>query len=137
MLDKVKLSFARITVKIALAALVLAFISQYLPWLTEKSHSQTLAEAFAEKPSYFVGFPQMLIGGILWIAVCFLLNHPKLSLIGNLPLLLVWLVLLMVASDYGLDLVIGFFLYIIALVVCVAMAFATKKIKKGKEPKKA
>ena len=79
----------------------------------------------------------MLIGGILWIAVCFLLNQPKLSLIGNLPLLLVWLVLLMVASDYGLDLGIGFFLYIIALVVCVAMAFATKKIKKGKEPKKA
>ena len=84
MLYKVKLSFARITVKIALAALVLAFISQYLPWLTEKSHSQTLAEAFAEKPSYFVGFPQMLIGGILWIAVCFLLNHPKLSFILSL-----------------------------------------------------
>lgn len=127
MLEKIKISFGRLTVKIALAAVIIVFISQYLPWLTEGNKSQSLAQAFAEKPDYFIGFPIILIGGVLWIGVCFLLNHPKLTLVGFLPLLLVWLVMLMTASDYGLNLSVGFFLYIIALVVSVVMAFATKK----------
>lgn len=131
MLEKIKTSFGRLTVKIALGAIIIAFISQYLPWLTEGTRSQSLAEAFAEKPDYFVGFPVMLIGGLLWMAVWFLLNHPKLTLVGVIPLLLVWLVMLMVASDYGLNLGMGFFIYIIALVLCVVMSFMTKKIKKN------
>lgn len=131
MLEKIKVSFGRLTVKIALGAVVVAFISSFLPWLTEGTKSQSLMQAFAEKPDYFVGFPLMLIGGLLWIAVWFLLNHPKLTLVGVFSLLLVWLVMLMVASDYGLNLGMGFFLYIIAVVICVVMAFMTKKIKKN------
>lgn len=130
MMKTVKLSFGRLTVKVALGAVVLAFVSQYLPWLTEGSKSQSLAQAFAEEPDYFVGFPIMLVGGIIWIAVWFLLNHPKLTLVGILPLLLVWLVMLMTASDYGLNLGMGFFIYIIAVSVSAAMAFATRKMKK-------
>lgn len=136
MLEKIKSTFRLVTVKIALCAVILCFISQYLPWLTEGKHSQSLAEAFAEKPDYFVGFPVMLIGGILWIAAWFLLNHPKLTLVGVLPLMLVWLVMLITASEYGLNPGVGFFLYIIAVIVSAVMAFATKKIKKKDEKDK-
>lgn len=127
MMEKIKMSFGRLTVKIALAAVIICFISQFLPWLTEKKQSMSLVEAFAEKPTYFAGMPIMLIVGLLWVAVWFLLNHPKLTLVGIVPLVLVALVLLMTASDFGLNLGIGFFLYVIALIVCVVMAFMTKK----------
>lgn len=130
MLEKVKMSFERVTVKIALIAAVLGYVSQYLPWLTDKTHSQSLAQAIAEKPDYFIGFPIIMIVGFLWIIVCFLLNHPKLALVGWLPLNFMWLVMLMTASDYGLNLGMGFFVYIIVQIVCLVMVFMTKKIKK-------
>lgn len=133
MMEKVKLSFGRLTVKIALVAVVFTLISPFLPWLTEGDRSQSLMQAYAEKPDYFVGFPLMIVGGVLWIGVWFLLNHPKLTLVGVLPLLLICLVMLMTASDYGLNLGIGFFIYSIAVVVSAAMAFATKKSKRGTE----
>lgn len=127
MLNKIKMSFGRLTVKIALGAVVLTFISQYLPWLTDRTHSQSLAEAFVEKSSYFAGMPVVLIIGLLWVAVWFLLNHPKLTLVGILPLIFIWLSLLATASNYGINLGIGSFLYIIMVIVCVVMAFLTKK----------
>lgn len=130
MLDTIKNSFSKVTVKLALAAAVVIVASLYLAWLQEGELSESLVEAIAEKPDYFAGVPQLLVAGVLWIVVWFLLNHPKLTLIGVIPLLLVWAIMLMTASDYGLDLGIGFFIYILALVVCVAMAFATKKTKK-------
>lgn len=130
MLERIKMSFSRLTVKIALGAVVAAFISKYLPWLTDKTHSQSLAQAIAAKPDYFTGVPTLLMVGLLWVAVWFLLNHPKLTLLGDAPLLLVWLGMLMTASDYSLDLGIGAFLFILAVAVCVVMAFMTKKLKK-------
>ncbi len=129
MLNKIKMSFRRLTVKISLGAVVLAFISQYLPWFTDRTHSQSLSEAFVEKPRYFAGMPVVLIVSLLWIAVCFLLNHPKLTLVGILPLLYIWLSLIATASNYSLSLGIGFFLYTIMLIVCIVMAFLTKKQK--------
>lgn len=129
MLEKIKVSFGRLTVKIAVGAAIAALLSQYLTWLTDGRHTQSLAQAFAEKPDYFVGFPFILFGGTLWVAVCFLLNHPKLSLVGLVPLQLIWLAMLMTASDYGLSLGAGFFLFIAAMIVCVVMVFKTKKIK--------
>lgn len=132
MLETVKASFSRMTVKISLGAMVLCFISRYLPWLTDRSHSQSMVEAFAEKPSYFVGMPIMVIGGILLVAALFLLDRPKLTLIGDAVLTVVWLVFLMTASDYGLDLGIGAFLYLIAVIACVVMAFLTRRMKKAK-----
>ena len=130
MLEKVKVSFGRLTVKIGLCAAILCFISQYMTWLTEDERSTSLAGLIAEEPDFFEGLPAMLIGGVLWIAVCFLLNHPKLTLIGVLPLLVILLAMLTTASGFGYGLGMGVFLYIIALVVCVVMAFATKKIKR-------
>lgn len=132
MLEKVKMSIKRPTVIIALVAVILGYVSQYLPWLTDRTHSQTLAQAIAEKPDYFIGFPAILLIGFLWVAVWFLLNHPKLTLVGILPLQFIWLVMLMIASDYGISLGLGFWVYVIMQIVCVVMVFATKKIKKEK-----
>ncbi len=133
-MEKIKASFSCVTVKIALVADLLCFVSIFLPWLTERGHTMSLTEAFAEKPSYFVGMPVMLAAGLIWVALWFLLNHPKLTLVGVLPLLLVALVMVMTASDYGLALGIGFFLYVIGLIACVVMAFMTKKIRKTDTP---
>lgn len=132
MLEKVKMSVKRPTVIVALIAVVVSYVSKYLPWLTDRTHSQSLAQAIAEKPGYFKGVPELLILGLLWVAVCFLLNHPKLTLIGIVPLQLVWLGMMVIAIDYGISFGMGFFVYILMQIVCLAMVFATKKIKKEK-----
>lgn len=129
--EKIKMSFKCVTVKIALAAVVLGALCPFMPWLTEGRYSMSMTQAFAEKPGYFTGMPAMLIGGLLWIAVFFLLNHPKLSLVGNAPLLIIWLVFLMTASDFGLNLGVGSYLFLIAVIVCIVTAFMTKKVKNG------
>lgn len=130
MLNKMKLSFERLTVKIALGAAVIAFISQYLPWLTDGRLSQSLASVFAEDPEYYVGLPILLVGGLLWIVLCFLLNHPKLALVGTLPQIFTVLVMSMTASEHDLHMGVGFFVYSIAVVICIVMVFLTRKIKK-------
>lgn len=127
--DKIKMSFGCLTVKIALAAVILTFVSIYLPWLTDRTRSQSLAEAIAAKPKYFAGMPVVLIVGLLWIAVWFLLNHPKLTLIGVLPLSFICMSMISTASNYHINLGFGFFLYILMIIVCVVMAFLTKKKK--------
>lgn len=133
LLEKAKRSFGYVTIKAALGAVALAFISPFFPWFTQdvpflkETMKMSLWEAFMEKPTYFDGIPQILIAGCLWVAVFFLLYRPKLTLVGSVPLLGLGLILLTIASDYDLDLGIGFFLYIIAVIVCIAMAFMTKK----------
>lgn len=129
MLEKMKLSFGRLTVKIALGAAAIAFISQYLPWLTDGRLSQSLASVFAEDPEYYVGLPTLLAGGLLWVALCFLLNHPKLALVGILSQIFIVLAMVMTASKYDLHMGFGFFIYSIAVVTCIVMVFLTRKIK--------
>lgn len=137
MTEKIKTTFGIVTVKIALGAVILCFISLFMPWLTEGRLSMTLIQAFQEKPSYFAGMPALLAVGLLWVAAFFLLNFPKLTLVGDVPLLVVWLGLMVTASDYGLTLGIGSYLYLILVIVCIVMAFMTKKIKKDGGANKA
>lgn len=128
----IKTSFNKLTVKIALGAVVLCFLCRYLPWLTEGKQSMSMVEAIEEKSSYFAGITAVLIVGFLWVIVFFLLNHPKLTLIGDVALLVVWLVFLMTASDYNLNLGFGAILHLILVIACIVLAFLTKKTKKAK-----
>lgn len=128
MLNKIKGSIHWRPVKIALAAVVVAFISVWLPWLADETHSQSLAEAFSAKPDYFTGMPAMVTLGMLWTALSFLLFRRKLALLGLIPMAIVWGKVLMTASDYGLYLGIGFYLYIISVVVCVVMALRKLRV---------
>ncbi len=129
MLNKMKRSFGRPTVRIALVAVVLALVSLFLPWLSRGELSTSLMGAYLEEPEYFMGLPAVILCSLLWLAVCFLLNHPKLSLVGILPLLFAWFGILLIAGEVEAKLGIGFFIYFIAAVVCVVMAFATKKLR--------
>lgn len=133
-MECIKVSVAKKTVLIALAAAVVCFITRWLPWFTYGSYSMSMAGAIAEKPSYFAGVTLMHTVGVLWLLVFFLTNHPKLSIIGVLPLIFLWMSMLFTASDYDMGVGFGAYVYILTVVVCIAMAFATKKTKKAKAP---
>lgn len=129
MLKTIQVSLKSLTVRIALAAAVLIFISQFLPWISSRGQSMSMIEIYTQDASFFAGVPAVTLLSILWIALWFMLNHPKLTLIGVLPLLLVWFGFLLIGGKYEADMGIGFFIYPIALLICVIMAFTTKKIK--------
>lgn len=129
MLKMIQVSLKRLTVRIALAAVVLIFISQFLPWITARGQSMSMMAIYTQDTSFFAGVPVVTLLSLLWIALWFMLNHPKLTLIGVLPLLFVWFGFLLVGGKYEADMGIGFFIYLIAVLICVIMAFATKKIK--------
>lgn len=135
MKNKIQTSWNRRTVKIALGAVALAFISQFLPWMTTpgllEEETASLIGIYTADTSFFAGVPMVLLVSLLWIALWFLCNHPKLTLIGVIPLLFVWFGFLLIGGKYGAKLHIGFYIYFIAVVVCAVMAFATKKIKAG------
>ncbi|MDO4327353.1 MAG: hypothetical protein Q4E24_15230 [bacterium] len=132
----IQISLKRLTVRIALGAVILAFISQFLPWMKTGNQSQSLIGIYTADTSFFAGVPMVLLLSLLWIAGWFLLNHPKLTLIGIVPLLFVWFGFLLIGGKYQASLGIGFFVYLIAVLTCAAMAFATKKIKTNTNSKR-
>lgn len=125
----IQASLKRVTVKIALGAVALTFISQFFPWLTARGQRMSLMAIYTQDASFFTGVPAIILCSLLWIAVLFLLNHPKLTLLGVFPLLFVWFGFLLIGGKYEAPLGIGFFIYLIAVLTCIVMAFATKKIK--------
>lgn len=129
MLKTIQVSLKRLTVRIALGAVVLIFISQFLPWITARGQSMSMMAIYTQDTSFFAGVPAMTLLSLLWIALWFMLNHPKLTLIGVLPLLFVWFGFLLIGGKYQASLGIGFFVYLISVLACAVMAFATKKIK--------
>ncbi len=132
----IETSFKRLTVRIALGAVILSFISQFLPWLRTGSLSSSLIGIYTANASFFAGVPMVVLVSLLWIAACFLFNHPKLTLIGDLPLLFVWFGFFLIGGKYQASMGVGFFVYLIAVLLCIAMAFATKKIKTNANSKR-
>ena len=122
-MEKIKETWKLVTVKIALAAAVLALVSLYLPWYTRDNLSQTIMQAIKERPDYYVGALPVVVIGALWTAAFFLLNHPKLTLIG--------LAFVMEASGRGISLGMGAYLYAVMVIALIVCAFATKKIRKA------
>ena len=64
-MEKIKETWKLVTVKIALAAAVLALVSLYLPWYTRDNLSQTIMQAIKERPDYYGGaLPGVVIGAL-------------------------------------------------------------------------
>ncbi len=131
-MEKIKETWKLITVKIAIGAAVLALVSLYLPWYTRDNLSQTVMQAINERPDYFVGALPVVIIGALWTAVFFLLNHPKLTLIGDAALMFMFLAFSMETWGRDISLGMGAYLYAVMTIALIVCAFATKKIRKMK-----
>lgn len=131
-MEKIKETWKLITVKIAIGAAVLALVSLYLPWYTRDNLSQTVMQAINERPDYFVGALPVVIIGALWTAVFFLLNHPKLTLIGDAALIFMFLAFSMETWGRDISLGMGAYLYAVMTIALIVCAFATKKIRKMK-----
>ena len=131
-MERVKVSVLIRTIQIALGCVAVCFISIFLPWLTASvwgvKVNLSMVEAFKENPTWFEGMPLLLAVGLLWMLILYLLGRPKLALIGVVPLAIVWLGMFVTADEYGFDLGIGAFIYLIALIACIVMSFMTKKI---------
>ena len=130
-MEKIKETWKLVTVKIALAAAVLALVSLYLPWYTRDNLSQTIMQAIKERPDYSVGALPVVVIGALWTAAFFLLNHPKLTLFGDAALIFMFLAFVMEASGRGISLGMGAYLYAVMVIALIVCAFATKKIRKA------
>jgi hypothetical protein len=120
------------TVWVALGAVVLAVISIYLPWLTYRKETASLIEVIESDPDFFTGFLPLIFIGLAWNVAFFLLNHPKLTLLGNLPVFFCGLIMIIAIGETPADLGFGAILFMIASVTMIVMAFATKKIRKAK-----
>lgn len=131
-MEKIKASVSIRTVQIALGGLAVCIISIFLPWLSASawgiSVNLSMVDAFQDSPEWFEGMPALLAVGLLWMLVLYLLGHPKIALIGVVPLAIVWLGMFVTADEYGFSLGTGAFIYLIGLIVCVVMSFMTKKI---------
>lgn len=127
MMDKVKGTWSLLTVKIAIGAVLVSLVSLYLPWFTYGGQSQTLNEAMKADPDFFVGAMPVMIAAAIWIVVFFLLNHPKLTLLGDVAMLFMYAAFAVAADDRNLNQGVGFYLYLVAAIVCIVCAFATKK----------
>lgn len=132
MLKKVKDAWRVPTVKAALVAVVLEFISLYLPFYVQDNLSMSVMGAIAEKPSYYVGFPWVIYVGILWVLAFFLTNHPKLTLLGDFWLLFLGLSFCVDIRNHGLQTGMGVYVYFFMILVCMVCAILTRKQKKQK-----
>ena len=131
MFETVKKSVRRVTVIAALVLAVLCFVSLYLPWFTLNGESQSVMEAVKADPDFFTGLLPTIILLLLWVAVFFLTNHPKLTLVGALALLPIGATLVYAGQDRGLGTGFGTYIYFLAAIGFIVCAFATKKLKKA------
>lgn len=129
-MEKMKQSWSVVTVKIAVIAVVIALVSIFLPWFSRDNMSQTLKQAVDADPEFYVGILPAIVVGAIWIVLCFLLNHPKLTLVGTVVMAFCGLAVVVLAMGWNLSLGLGTWFYLLAVVVCVVCAFATKKIRK-------
>ena len=129
----IKKSAHRVTVIFALAAVALSFVSLYLPWFTLDNMSQSVMQAVREDPDFFVGLLPAIVIALSWIAVFFVTNHPKLSLLGVLALLFLGVALIIAGVDRGLGIGFGGYLYMLLNLVFIGCSFATKKMKKDQQ----
>lgn len=131
-MERIKASVSIRTIQIALGGLAVCIISIFLPWLSASvfgiNVSYSMVEAFRVEPEWFEGVPALLAVGLLWMLVLYLLGHPKIALIGVVPLAIVWLGMFVTADESGFSLSIGAFVYLLGLIVCIVMSFMTKKI---------
>lgn len=126
-MEKVKVCWKIITVKVAVVAAVLAAVSLFLPWFTYMGLSQSMMDAVAADPEFFTGFLPVIFIALLWIVVFFLLNHPKLTLVGDAALLFVGVGAIILGKDRGLSVGMGAWLFVLAVATCLICAFITKK----------
>lgn len=135
MIEKVKMMWKVLTVKIGAAAVAVSFISLFLPWFTYKDMSQSVMQAIHADPDYFTGLLPAMVIAMLWIVFFFLTNHSKLTLLGDAVLLFVYAGMAIEGFDRGLSAGVGSYLYLLAVLVCIICAFLTKK--QGKRRRKA
>lgn len=126
-MEKMKVCWKMATVKISVAAVILAAVSLFLPWFTFMGLSQSMMDAISADPEFFTGFLPVLIIAMLWVVVFFLLNHPKLTLVGDAALLFVGVGTMILGMDRGLNPGLGAGLFVVAVLVCIVCAFLTKK----------
>lgn len=88
-------------------------------------------DAIETDPDFYNGFLTVIVISLIWSTAFFLLNHPKLTLIGTVPAFLCGLIIVLAAGDSPASLGSGAILYMIATVALIVMAFATKKICKA------
>lgn len=135
MIEKVKMMWKLLTVKIGVVAVAVSFISLFLPWLTYRDISQSLMQALHADPDYFAGLLPAVVIAMFWIVFFFLTNHSKLTLLGDLVLLFVYGGMAIEGFDRGLSAGVGSYLYLLAVLVCIICAFLTRK--QGRRRKKA
>lgn len=131
MIENVKKSWSVVTVKVAVCAAAAALISLFLHWFTYKDEGMSLIEIVRESPEYFKGVLPLFLLGIVWVAVFFLLNHPKLTLLGDVLLLFMYAAMALEGANHGLSMGVGNILFLIAVIACVVCAFLTRKRKKN------
>ena len=134
MKEKIKATWSLITVKAALAAAALAAVSLYLPWYTNGTLNQSLMQRVGENPDYYIGAVPVILAGILLTVIFFLTNHPKLTLIGDVAMAVMYLAftVMEIAGYNDVRLAMGAYLYLTAMAVLIVCAFATRKIRKEK-----
>lgn len=134
MKEKIKAAWSLITVKIAVVAAALAAVSLYLPWYTNGTLNQSLMQRVNENPDFYVGAVPVILVGIFLTVIFFLTNHPKLTLIGDLLMSAMYLAFAVMetAGYHDVRLAVGAYLYLIATLLLIVCAFATKKIRNAK-----
>lgn len=132
MLEKIKKSWSLLTVKVAVVALLVSIVSLYMPWFTYDNLSQTVMQAIHADPDFFVGALPVLFIAVLWVLIFFLINHPKLTLVGDAVLIFMYAGFVIAGKDRNLNQGAGAYLYLAAVIVCIICAFATKKQREEK-----
>lgn len=130
MLEKIKISWKVLTVKIGVGAVVISLLSLFMPWFTYNNMSQSVVQAIKADPDFFAGVSPIFAVSMLWVVGFFLTNHPKLTLVGDAALLFLYAGFAIAGSDRGLSAGVGSYLYLLMVFVCIVCAFLTKKRKK-------
>ena len=126
-MNKIKKSWRTPTVKIAVIAVLAAIACLFLPWLKGEDITLSLMTAVRENPAEYTGVLPLIMVSALWVIFMFLLNHPKLTLVGDLPLIFILAGFFILDSDSETKPGFGRYLYLAAVLVCVICAFLTRK----------
>lgn len=127
-----KKTWKKPTVLVAWGAVVAAFLSLYMTWGQQDGITASFMALIKEDPEFFQGVLALTVVGLLWSALFFLLNHPKLTLLGDLVSAFCGFAMSFSLVDIGVDLGFGAILFFLAIIVLIVMAFATKKIRQPK-----